>query len=96
MTYHSNGGNINSTDNHSTSDSQGGNEMTTTTYKNTIATYKTNTNFYLINKYTHKGVTQYILLDRKMMYDGDYSDEEIIRSEYHKDVTDKLFELVNN
>ena len=69
---------------------------TTTTYKNTIMTYRTDTNFYLINKYAYMDTITYILLDRIMMYDGDYYDEEIIRSEYHKEVTDKLFELVKS
>lgn len=70
--------------------------MNTSTYNNTIITYRTETHFYLINKYVYKDTITYILLDRLPMYDGEYYDEEIIRSEYHKNVTDKLFELVKD
>ena len=69
-------------------------DMNTTTYKNTILTYKTETHFFLINKYKYKDTITYILLDRSMMNDEDYYDEEIGRSESEVEIAEILKEYV--
>ena len=72
----------------------GGRNMKITVYSNTLLTYKTETNFYLVNKYKYKNTITYILLDRVMMTDDDYYDEEIARSESEIEIAEILKDLI--
>jgi hypothetical protein len=68
--------------------------MNVTTYSNTLLTYKTEKNFYLINKYEYKDTITYILLKRLMVSDNEYYDEEIARSESEIEIVEILKSLL--
>ena len=66
--------------------------MIFTTYKNTIMTYRIREDIYIVNKFKYKNEIIYILLKR--IFNGiEFWDEEILRSENHNDIINKLSEI---